>query len=104
MPLFQQESIAGSASKTAPKLRPPSMYKVLIHNDDYTTMEFVVHILETVFHKSTEEATKIMLKVHQEGTGLCGIYTHEIAETKVATVHQTAQQYEFPLRSTMERV
>ena len=81
----------------------PSLYRVLLLNDDYTTMEFVVEILKTVFHKSVEEATRIMFNVHQAGVGLCGIYTHEIAETKVDTVHALAKEHGFPLKCTMEK-
>ena len=83
-------------------LREPSMYKVLLHNDDYTTMEFVVQILMGVFHKPIQEATRIMLNVHRDGIGLCGVYSYDVAETKVATVHATARQSGFPLKCTME--
>ncbi len=85
------------------KLEEPSLYKVLLHNDDYTTMDFVVHILEVVFHKSHTESTTIMMSVHQKGIGVAGIYTREIAETKIATVHDMAQKNEFPLKSSMEK-
>ena len=81
----------------------PPMYKVLLHNDDYTTMEFVVQILRVVFRKSHEEATRIMLNVHQSGIGVCGIFTYEIAETKVDLVHTLAQENQFPLKCTMEK-
>jgi len=96
-------------SKTRPKIsqetredRPP-MYKVLLHNDDYTTMEFVVDILVQVFGKSLEKATQIMLNVHNKGKAVCGIYPREIAETKVQTVHNLASSKGFPLKSTMEK-
>lgn len=96
-------------SKTRPKTsqdtredRPP-MYKVLLHNDDYTTMEFVVDILVQVFGKSLEKATQIMLNVHNKGKAVCGIYPREIAETKVQTVHNLASTKGFPLKSTMEK-
>ena len=79
------------------------MYRVLLHNDDYTTMEFVVEILKYVFNKSTEAATTIMMNVHQKGVGECGIYPHEIAETKVDTVHNLARESGFPLRCSMEQ-
>lgn len=82
--------------------KEPQLYKVLLHNDDYTTMEFVISILETVFHKSTPDATKIMLNVHNEGVGIAGVYTREICETKISVVHQLAKKNEFPLRCTME--
>lgn len=85
------------------ELREPPMYKVFLHNDDYTTMDFVVDILQTVFHKTTQESVRIMLNVHHNGIGLCGLYTYEIAETKVEMVHQLARQREFPLRSSMEK-
>lgn len=81
----------------------PPMYKVLLHNDDYTTMEFVVQVLMVVFHKSYEEATRIMLNVHQSGIGVCGIFTYEIAETKVDLVHSLARENDFPLKCTMEK-
>jgi ATP-dependent Clp protease adaptor protein ClpS len=82
--------------------KEPRLYKVLLHNDDYTTMEFVISILETVFHKSTHDATKIMLNVHNEGVGVAGVYTREICETKISVVHQLAKKNEFPLRCSME--
>ncbi len=89
-------------SRTDREVREPSMYKVLLHNDDYTTMEFVVDILMTVFHKRSEEATRIMFNVHRKGVGLCGIYTYDIAETKVETVHTLARENGYPLRCSME--
>ena len=84
------------------KTEEPPLYKVLLHNDDYTTMEFVVAVLENVFQKSNTEATRIMLNVHNEGVGVAGIYTKEIGETKVSTVHQLAKKNNFPLRCSME--
>ncbi|HIF70183.1 MAG TPA: ATP-dependent Clp protease adapter ClpS [Deltaproteobacteria bacterium] len=89
-------------TKTRKKLKAPVQYKVLLHNDDYTTMEFVVYVLQSVFHKSPSEATQIMLRVHENGIGVCGVYSFEIAETKVSAVHDLAEQYEFPLKSSME--
>ncbi len=83
-------------------LREPRKYKVLLHNDDYTSMEFVVHVLMKVFRKNAEQATQIMLAVHQNGVGLCGIYTHEIAETKVRQTRIMAREAGFPLRCTLE--
>ncbi|MGD9505777.1 MAG: ATP-dependent Clp protease adapter ClpS [Syntrophobacteraceae bacterium] len=80
----------------------PPMYRVLIHNDDYTTMEFVVEILRQVFHKSPVEATRIMLHVHHNGVGVCGVYIQDIAETKVGLVHHLARKNGFPLRCSME--
>ena len=86
------------------KVKEPSLYKVLLHNDDYTSMEFVVLLLEKVFHKTTAEATRIMLNVHQQGIGVAGVYHKEIAETKIAIVHNLAQKNEYPLRCSMERI
>lgn len=90
------------SSDVEEELEEPPMYKVLLHNDDYTTMDFVVEILQTVFHKSPEEATRIMLHVHYNGIGVCGVYPAEIAETKVEIVHRLARQNGFPLRCSME--
>ena len=84
------------------KLKPPQSYKVLLHNDNYTTMEFVVFVLEKVFNKNLTEATQIMMHVHNNGIGVCGTYTYEVAEMKVESVHGLAEQYEFPLQATME--
>jgi len=81
----------------------PPMFRVLLLNDDYTTMDFVITILMGVFSKSPEEATRIMLNVHQQGVGICGVYPFEIAETKVDTVHALARENGFPLRCTMEK-
>ena len=84
------------------ELEEPKMYKVLLHNDDYTSMEFVVDILMGIFHKSYEEAEQIMLQIHQKGRGICGVYTFEIAQTKANQVKQKAKQNEFPLLATVE--
>jgi len=89
--------------KTEKKVRKPPLYKVYLLNDDYTTMDFVVAVLMEVFHKNRTEATQIMLHVHRRGMGLCGVYTREIAETKVDAVHALARQHEFPLRCIMEK-
>lgn len=89
-------------TKTKKKLKKPPLYKVLLHNDDYTTMEFVVYLLQLVFHKPHAEATQIMLHVHRSGIGVAGVYTYEVAETKVAMVEFLACQHEFPLKCTME--
>ena len=90
------------ATKTRHKIRPPQSYKVLLHNDNYTTMEFVVFVLESVFKKSLEEATQIMFHVHENGVGVCGSYSFEVAETKVESVHGLAKEYQYPLQATME--
>jgi len=82
----------------------PRMYRVLLHNDHYTTMDFVVEVLMSVFHKPAAEATKIMLDVHKKGWGVCGIYSYDIASTKIARVHCMSRQREFPLRCSMEEV
>ncbi|NQZ13801.1 MAG: ATP-dependent Clp protease adapter ClpS [Alphaproteobacteria bacterium] len=89
--------------KPKPKTKKPSMYKVLLLNDDYTPMEFVVHILERFFSKNKQEATDIMLHVHRRGVGICGIFTYEVAETKVAQVMDFARSNEQPLQCTMEK-
>lgn len=85
------------------KLEEPPLYRVLLHNDDYTTMDFVVMVLEQVFHKKPSEATHIMLMVHRQGVGICGIYPAEIAETKVDAVHALAAEAGFPLKASMEK-
>jgi len=92
-----------TTSNTSQREEEPPMYKVFLHNDDYTTMEFVVEILTNIFGNSLEKATRIMLNIHEKGTGLCGVYTCEVAETKVNTVHNLAREQGFPLKSTMEK-
>jgi len=89
-------------TKEITELKEPKKYKVYLLNDDYTTMDFVVDILCDVFHKSYEEAVNIMLTIHKRGKGLCGVYTYEIAETKVDQVHRLARAHQFPLKATME--
>ena len=93
----------GVVIKTRPKTKKPSMYKVLMLNDDYTPMEFVVHVLERFFNKSREEATRIMLHVHTRGVGICGVYTYEVAETKVTQVMDLARQNQHQLQCTIEK-
>jgi ATP-dependent Clp protease adaptor protein ClpS len=88
--------------RTKLETKEPTLYKVILHNDNYTTMEFVVQVLEGIFHKSPAEAFRIMMHVHTDGQGLCGLYPFEIAETKVATVHDLARQEGFPLRASLE--
>ncbi|MEA3369893.1 MAG: ATP-dependent Clp protease adaptor ClpS [Campylobacterota bacterium] len=83
-------------------LRYPKKYKVYLLNDDYTSMDFVVDVLMSIFHKSKEESEKVMLEIHKKDRGLCGVYTHEIAETKVMQVFKKAKESGFPLKSTME--
>ena len=90
-------------TKTKPKTKKPSLYKVLLLNDDYTPMEFVVLILQRFFGKGREEATRIMLHVHQKGVGVCGVYTFEVAETKVTQVMDFARNHQHPLQCTMEK-
>jgi ATP-dependent Clp protease adaptor protein ClpS len=94
----------GTAVETRPKtrLKKPRMYKVLLHNDDYTTMEFVVFVLQGIFHHSESEAMQIMLHVHKHGVGVAGVFTHEIAETRIAQVEALARKHEYPLRCSMD--
>jgi len=93
----------GVVVKTRPRTRKPSMYKVLMLNDDYTPMEFVVHVLERFFSKTREEATRIMLHVHRRGVGVCGVFTYEVAEHKVTQVMDLARQNQHPLQCTIEK-
>ncbi len=99
-----EEHDQGVVTESEKKLKPPAMFKVLLHNDDYTTMEFVVQILQSVFHRSLAEATQIMLHIHRNGIGVAGVYTYEVAETKVAIVEAMARHHtnEYPLKCTME--
>jgi ATP-dependent Clp protease adaptor protein ClpS len=98
---LSKESIL-TESREELKLERPRMWRVLLHNDDYTTQDFVVWILETIFHKPRGEAFAIMMSVHQSGTGLAGIFTYDVAATKVRTAKQLAEEHEFPLLVTME--
>jgi ATP-dependent Clp protease adaptor protein ClpS len=93
----------GIVTKTRPKVKKPSLYKVLLLNDDYTPMEFVVHILEKFFAKNREDAVEVMLHVHRHGVGICGVFTYEVAETKVAQVIEFARRHQHPLQCTMEK-
>ena len=93
----------GVALKTRTRTKKPSMYKVLMLNDDYTPMEFVIHVLEQFFSKNQDEATQIMLHVHQKGVGVCGVFTYEVAETKVNQTMDMARQYQHPLQCTIEK-
>ncbi len=95
--------VTGVAVKSRAKTKKPAMYKVLMLNDDYTPMEFVVHVLEQFFQKRNEDATRIMLHVHQKGVGICGVFTYEVAETKVSQVMDFARQHQHPLQCTIEK-
>lgn len=97
------EGRTGIVTKTRPKTKKPSLYKVLLLNDDYTPMEFVVLVLQRYFSKTQDEATKIMLHVHHKGVGICGVYTFEVAETKVTLVMDFSRQHGHPLQCTMEK-
>ena len=90
------------ATESDERLEKPPLYRVLLHNDDFTTMEFVVHVLEEVFQKTDSEAVRIMLNVHNDGVGIAGVYTYEVAEMKVERVTQMAHAQEYPLLCTME--
>jgi ATP-dependent Clp protease adaptor protein ClpS len=96
--IFQQD--VGVQQK--PRLQEPKLYRVILHNDHYTTMDFVVKVIVTVFHKPAAEATKIMLDVHKKGRGVVGVFSYDIAATKVSQVHEMARQSEFPLRASCE--
>lgn len=98
-----EESELGVATKARPKTKKPSMYKVLMLNDDYTPMDFVVIVLEKFFHKTENEATEIMLHVHKKGVGLCGIYPYEVAEMKIIQVMDFARKNQHPLQCTIEK-
>ncbi len=95
--------VTGVAVKSKVKTKKPAMYKVLMLNDDYTPMEFVVNVLEVFFQKPLDEATRIMLHVHQKGVGICGVFTYEVAETKVGQVMDFARHHQHPLQCTIER-
>lgn len=101
----RSDSPPGTAviTRTKPQVKRPSLYRVLLLNDDYTPMEFVVHVLEHFFTKNREEATQIMLHVHQHGVGECGVYTYEVAETKVTQVMDFARKHQHPLQCVMEK-
>jgi len=100
---FTQDDV-GLQTRIKDEVKEPRRYKVLLHNDDYTTMEFVVLVLKVVFNKNRTEATHIMLTVHEKGVGVCGIFTSEIAETKVALVHKMARKEGYPLKCSLEEV
>lgn len=102
-PVNNDEGGTGVVTQTRTKTKKPSLYKVMLLNDDYTPMEFVVLVLEKYFNKGLEEATNIMLHVHNNGVGVCGVYTYEIAETKVAQVMDFARKHQHPLQCVMEK-
>ncbi|MBC7172532.1 MAG: ATP-dependent Clp protease adaptor ClpS [Polyangiaceae bacterium] len=99
---FEGDLDVATEKKSRVQPKKPPLYRVLLHNDDYTTREFVVFVLNAVFHRSESEAVRIMLHVHHTGVGVAGVYTHEIAETKIQTVERMAREQEFPLRLSME--
>jgi ATP-dependent Clp protease adaptor protein ClpS len=101
--IYDDGTATGVVTKTKEKTQRPSLYKVLLLNDDYTPMEFVVYVLERFFGKSQEDATRIMLHVHNHGVGICGVFTYEVAETKVSQVVDFARQNQHPLQCTMEK-
>lgn len=102
-PEHEDDMEAGVLLKPRLKTQKPAMYKVLILNDDYTPMEFVVHVLERFFSKTRQESTDIMMHVHRKGVGICGVFTYEVAETKVAQVMEFARSNEQPLQCTLEK-
>lgn len=101
--LIHTEGETGVVTESQVKAKPPSLYRVLLLNDDYTPMDFVVLVLEKFFSKDHDAATEIMLNVHNKGAGLCGVYPYEVAETKVAHVTEFAREHEHPLQCTMEK-
>ena len=103
MPSGQDRPGGAVKERVETRNQEPTLYKVVLLNDDYTPMDFVVYVLERFFNKPPEEATRIMLHVHQKGVGICGVYTYEVAETKVAQVTSFARQHEHPLQCTMEK-
>ena len=100
---LDQGPVTGVAVKQKARVKKPSMYKVIMLNDDYTPMEFVIMVLERFFNKTHEEATHIMLHVHQKGVGVCGVFTYEVAETKVTKVMDLARKNQHPLQCTLEK-
>jgi ATP-dependent Clp protease adaptor protein ClpS len=98
----EQGTLSQTGTGTEQEIREPKQYRVVLHNDHYTTMDFVIKVLISVFHKPAVEATKIMLDVHKKGKGICGVFTYDIAASKVALVHQMARKREFPLKCSLE--
>jgi len=93
---------SGVATQTEKQVKRPPLYKVILHNDDYTTQEFVVHVLQSIFKHTQARAYQLMMQVHQQGYGIAGVYPHEIAETKVMQTTELARQHEFPLKCSLE--
>ena len=102
MPGPDRQTDSEILERTKQETKKPELYKVLLLNDDYTTMDFVIEVLETIFNKQPAEAFRIMMMVHTQGKGLCGVYPHEVAETKVGAVVESARDRGFPLRAAME--
>src|SRR3954451_5277099 len=102
MPGSERQTGGEILERTRQETKKPELFRVLLLNDDYTTMDFVVEVLESIFNKSPAEAFRIMMAVHTQGKGLCGVYPHEVAETKVETVMERARENGFPLRAAME--
>lgn len=103
MSATDKENEGSALTEKKQRARQPSMYRVLLHNDDYTTMDFVVMVLETIFHKHLAEATQIMLNVHEQGRGVAGIYPRDVAETKIILVYDLARRNGYPLKCSMEK-
>jgi ATP-dependent Clp protease adaptor protein ClpS len=99
---FSEETDHSTVTESRQKTKKPRIFKVIMLNDNYTTMEFVVYVLETIFQKSPDESLKITLNVHEQGSGIAGTYTRSIAESKIASVHRLAEKEGFPLKCTME--
>ena len=102
--MWENEKEGSLATKEKIKTKKPSDFRVIMHNDDYTTMDFVVSMLVSIFNKPVNEASQIMLDVHKKGAGVCGVYTKEIAETKIAQVHTKAKESGYPLKCSMEKI
>ncbi len=102
MPQYVPQTGGAALAETKEKVKRPPMFRVLMHNDDYTTMEFVVEVLCSIYGKPLEEAFHIMLNIHHKGIGMCGVFTHEVAETKIAATHDRARSDGLPLMCSME--
>ena len=101
-PTHQEQPLDGVATK--PKIKKPSLYKVIMLNDDFTPMDFVVSLIQSLFDKTAQEATEIMLQIHRSGVGVCGVFTYEVAEMKAAQVVEAARRSQHPLRCEIEKV